>query len=295
MKYTDRGRSRNLEDRRGSPGRRAAAGGAGLGGIGLVLLLVTQLLGGGDSGLGDILGQLAQAGATQPQGQAQQPTGIPEDQDPDADLVGFVSFVLDDTQLFWAELFEASGRTDWRDATLVLFEEGVQSGCGFAPSAVGPFYCSLDDSAYLDLTFFDELGRRFGAPGDLAQAYVLAHEIAHHVQNVLGISADVRAEKQADPDRANELSVRQELQADCFSGLWASTVYERGDFESGDLEEALGAAEAVGDDRIQAQAGVPIDVDTWTHGSSEQRQRWFLRGFETGDPNQCDTFSTDTL
>lgn len=291
VKYRDRGRSRNLEDRRGSPGRRKAAIPA-IGGVGgLVVILLLQFLGGGGGDLGAVLGQLAQ----QPGAQTTGGEGIPENQDPDADQVSFVSAVLDDTQAFWADLFAASGRDDWRDATLVLFTEGVQSGCGFAPSAVGPFYCSLDNKAYIDLTFFEELHRRFGAPGDFAQAYVLAHEIAHHVQNVLGISADVRSQKQADPDQANDLSVRQELQADCFSGLWAATVYERGDLEAGDLEEGLDAAEAVGDDRIQQQAGAEVDPESWTHGSSEQRQRWFLRGFESGDPSMCDTFSAASL
>ncbi len=287
MKYERRGRSRNLEDRRGAPARRGGVAkvGGGLGVGGLLLVLALQFLGGGGGDLGVLLQGLE--GAQVPSSEAG--GGIPEDKDPDADLVEFVSFVFDDAQELWATIFAQSGREDWRDARIVLFDDAVQSGCGYAPAAMGPFYCSLDDRVYLDLSFFDDLARRFGAPGDVAQAYVVAHEVAHHVQNVLGISADVRARKQQDPGAANELSVRQELQADCFSGVWAFSVYEN--LEPGEIREALQAAEVIGDDHLQAQAGAEVDPESWTHGSSEQRQRWFGRGFETGDPNRCDTFA----
>ncbi len=295
VKFQNKGRSKNIEDRRGAPGRRAAAGPAGkvgaVGGIGgLLLVLAMQFLGGGGGDLGVLLQGLEGAGQAR---QAPAGGGIPAEADPDDDMVDFLSFVLDDSQALWAQIFQQAGRTDWRDATLVLFEDGVQSGCGFAPAAVGPFYCSADEKAYLDLSFFDELAQRFGAPGDLAQAYVVAHEIAHHVQHVLGVSADVRQQKQSNPDRSNELSVMQELQADCFSGVWAFSIFDQ--LESNEVQEALRAAQVIGDDSLQAQAGAEIDPESWTHGSSEQRQRWFMRGFDSGDPNQCDTFSADQL
>ncbi len=296
VKYERKGRSRNIEDRRGASGaRRSSAGPVGkvgaVGGIGgLLLVLALQFLGGGGGDLGVLLQGLEGAGQQQ---QAPTGGGIPAEADPDADMVEFLSFVLDDSQAMWAQIFQQAGRTDWRDAKLVLFEDAVQSGCGYAPAAMGPFYCSADEKSYLDLSFFQELANRFGAPGDLAQAYVVAHEIAHHVQHVLGISADVRQQKQSDPGRANELSVMQELQADCFSGVWAFTIFDQ--LEPNEVNEALRAAEVIGDDSLQRQAGAEVDPESWTHGSSEQRQRWFMRGFESGDPNQCDTFSATSL
>lgn len=276
----------------------AIPGGAkgGIGGIVLMLLLAllggSQLMGGGGSGgsgidIGDILGQMA---GVQAPGTASSVPGAP---DPQADEVAFVSFVLDDIQDFWTEEFKAAGST-YERAKLVLFERSVTTGgCGSAPSAVGPFYCPPDQTAYIDLTFFAELAAQLQFSGDFAQAYVIAHEIGHHVQNLTGVNAAVREASAKDPDRANEFSVRQELQADCFAGAWAFSVYQAGLLESGDVEEALTAAAAVGDDRIQKQSGTPINQETWTHGSSEQRVAWFKRGFESGDPGRCDTFSGD--
>jgi predicted metalloprotease len=202
----------------------------------------------------------------------------------------FVAFVLDDVQNTWGRLTPALG-TEYRRAQLVLFTDAVRSGCGAAGAEVGPFYCPADQRVYLDLGFFRELQSRFRASGDFAQAYVIAHEIGHHVQHQLGIDARVRQMQQADPSSENSLSVRTELQADCFAGVWAHSTSQRNLLESGDLEEALGAAAAVGDDRIQRGAGRRSSPETWTHGSAEQRASWFRRGWDSGDPRRCDTFA----
>ena len=202
--------------------------------------------------------------------------------------------MIGDVQDAWTGIFSGAGR-DYERTTLVLFNGGVNTGCGAASSATGPFYCPNDRRVYLDLGFFRELRDRFGAPGDFAQAYVIAHEVGHHVQNLLGILPQVNEEQQRNPSQANELSVRLELQADCFAGVWAHTAYQRQILEDGDLEEGLTAAAAIGDDRIQSQAGQRVDRESFTHGSSEQRTRWFLKGFEGGDVASCDTFSADPL
>lgn len=264
------------------------AGAIGIPGLLLVgvIYLVGNLLGGGDDlpPIGDILGGLPGAGEP-----AEAP---PEGPDPDADLVDFMSFVLDDVQNFWDKNFAASNR-EYQRAELVLFEQSTNSRCGGATEQIGPHYCPADQRVYLDLDFFRDLRRNFGAPGDFAQAYVLAHEIAHHVQTLLGINADVARQSERNPDQANELSVRLELQADCLAGVWAYSTYQRDILESGDLQEGLDAAASVGDDRIQEQSGGKVNPETWTHGSSEQRMTWFRRGFDTGDPRECDTFATD--
>jgi predicted metalloprotease len=206
--------------------------------------------------------------------------------------VQFVDFVQGDAQGFWTQQFQAAGKP-YQRAKLVLFRGQVQSGCGLASSATGPFYCPLDQRVYIDLGFFDELNQRFQAPGDFAQAYVLTHEIGHHIQQQLGIEQKVRQESQANPDDANELSVRLELQADCLAGVWARSTYDRGILESGDLQEGLTAAAAVGDDRIQQQAQGRIDPESFTHGTSEQRAHWLQTGFDSGKLEACDTFSGD--
>ncbi len=176
----------------------------------------------------------------------------------------------------------------------MLFERGVSTGgCGDAPSSVGPFYCPADRKVYIDYSFFQELSTRYEAPGDFARAYVIAHEIGHHVQNLLGVSDDVNRERQEDPESANELSVRLELQADCLAGIWGHTALAEDVLQPGDLEEGLAAAAAVGDDRLQEQSGRGVDRESWTHGSSEQRVTWFRKGFESGDPTVCDTFAGD--
>lgn len=203
------------------------------------------------------------------------------------ELVDFVSFVLDDVQTVFRR--HVSG---YQDARLVLFRGVVQSGCGPAQAAMGPFYCPRDQKAYIDLAFYEELRRRFGAPGDFAQAYVLAHEIGHHVQSLVGTEAQVRRAQSARPRQANALSVAMELQADCLAGIWAHSTAQRELLERGDLEEGLAAAAAVGDDRIQEMSTGRVSPESFTHGSSEQRVRWFRRGFETGDPDACDTFGS---
>jgi len=204
----------------------------------------------------------------------------------------FVDFVQADAQDFWTQQFQAAGQ-GYERAKLVLFRNQVSSGCGVASSATGPFYCPLDQKVYVDLGFFDELRRRFQAPGDFAQAYVLAHEIGHHVQQELGVERDVRRQSHDNPDDANALSVRLELQADCLAGVWARSTYDRGILESGDLQEGLGAAAAVGDDRIQTKAQGRIDPESFTHGTAEQRSHWLQTGFDSGSLEACDTFSGD--
>jgi predicted metalloprotease len=203
--------------------------------------------------------------------------------------VRFVSFVLDDVQQTWSGLVSDG---TYPDATLVLYRDAVQSGCGVAPSAAGPFYCPTDQQLYIDLSFYDTLRERYGAPGDFAQAYVIAHEVGHHVQNLVGTLGDMRQQQQARPAQANALSVALELQADCYAGVWAASADARGIMERGDIEEGLGAAAAVGDDRLSSQAGRSVNQETFTHGSSEQRMQWFTTGFQTGDPNACDTFAS---
>jgi len=286
-----RGQTAGIEDRR-------AAGGGGLamglpggmvgmgGGGGLVLLLIILALNvfGGGSGLGGALDPFS--GAVPQQGAAP----LDPATDPDRDLVEFVGAVQTSTNDLWADVFARTQR-EYVDAPLVLFDQATQSACGPASSATGPFYCPLDGKMYLDLEFFRELSRRFGAPGDFAQAYVIAHEAGHHVQNLLGIAEEVRRGQQEDPANANRYSVALELQADCLAGVWARSVYQAGDLEAGDLEEGLAAAEAVGDDRVQTSAGAAVNPETWTHGSSEQRATWFRRGFDTGDASACDTFA----
>ena len=271
--------------------------GVGGGGIAIVIAVLFALFGGG-GGLGDLTGALEGLQPAQPGAVEEAP--LPREADPDADLVDFLSVVLDDNQLFWEEVF-ARSNLEYRYADLVLFEGLTESGCGGADERYGPHYCPLDENVYIELGFFRTLQERFGATGDLAPAYVLSHEIAHHIQTVLGINQQVRDQQQADPSSANDLSIRMELQADCFAGVWASTVYVdatdtvEGDrtleLEPGEIREALEAAAAVGDDRIQEAATGRTDPESWTHGSSEQRERWFQTGYDTGDPGRCDTFS----
>ena len=209
----------------------------------------------------------------------------------EGDLANFVSVVLAETEDVWGNIFSQSGRT-YEEPVLVLFSDAVQSGCGSARSTMGPFYCPADRKLYIDLSFYRDLRSRMGAPGDFAQAYVIAHEVGHHVQNLLGVSRDVQAaQRQVSQSEANALSVRVELQADCFAGIWAhSMAQKQGVLEDGDIEEALNAASAVGDDRLQKQATGRVTPDSFTHGSSAQRVQWFRRGLDSGSPNSCDTF-----
>lgn len=271
MRWTPGRRSSNLEDRRGR--RVSGIGRMGLGGT--VVLLILSLVFGQDF-LGSAGGGVAR----------QVSEGAVETTPAEERLVDFVSFVLDSAQVTWARILPEHGAT-YRDAKLVLFRDAVESACGFAQSATGPFYCPLDEAVYVDLSFFQELQSRFGAPGDFAQAYVLAHEIGHHVQNVLGVEQHVRAARQRDPSLANELSVRLELQADCFAGIWGNRSARQDLLEPGDVEEGLAAAAAVGDDRVSQGR---LSLDAFTHGSAAQRAEWLRRGLETGRVEACNTF-----
>jgi uncharacterized protein len=281
MRWKPGHRSVNVEDRRGAGGR-FIRGAGGMGAGGLLILVVLSLIFGrdfvslaGDSGLAPT----AETGAAPPA------ETTPEEER----LVSFVSFVLDDAQTAWRRLSAETG-APYRDAKLVLFRDAVQSACGFAESATGPFYCPADEKVYIDLGFYEELRQRFGAPGDFAQAYVLAHEVGHHVQNLLGTEAEVREARTRRADLANELSVRLELQADCYAGVWGHSTAQRELLDPGDVEEGLAAAAAVGDDRLQRMGGGRVVPESFTHGSSAQRQEWFQRGFESGRPESCDTF-----
>jgi predicted metalloprotease len=283
-----------IDVRGGGGGRGARRGGAALpvgGGVGLVgvlIFLAIQLLGGGSGGAFEI--------PTGFDGATRAPSGspIPADQDPEKDLKDFSVFVFNNAQAMWARTFEAQGQ-QYERAKLVLYRDGVQTACGSASSAVGPFYCPGDRYVYLDLSFYRDMARQLQASGDFAWAYVIAHELGHHVQRQLGTSAEVDQIRRSDPDRANEASVRLELQADCYAGVWAHSVFEAGALDPGDIEEAITASEAVGDDRLQGQAGRQIDPDTFTHGSSAQRRAWFERGRAGGEPAHCDTFSAEQL
>jgi predicted metalloprotease len=259
------------------PGGKAGGGIGGLIIVVVIFLLTSGILGGGGSGLGDLSG--LGGGAAEPGGTL----------NPQNDTDRFLAAVTEDIQIFWEETFAAAGR-ELPMQPLVLFEGSTTSGCGPASSATGPFYCPADQKVYLDLGFFDELQSRFGAQGgDFAIAYVVAHEYGHHIQTVTGISEEVQRQGQADPSRRNDLSVRQELQADCLAGVWAHSAAS--DLEPGDIEEALSAAEAVGDDRIQERTQGRTDPESWTHGSSAQRVEWFTRGFRSGVVGDCDTFA----
>jgi predicted metalloprotease len=280
MRWSPGHRSANVEDRRGGGGR-FMRGAGGMGAGTLVILLVLSLIFKRD------IFSLVGAGGVEPASETA--AGPPAESTPEEErLVSFVSFVLDDAQNVWQQQLGAS----YRPAKLVLFRDAVQSACGFAESATGPFYCPADEKVYIDLGFYEELQQRFGAPGDFAQAYVLAHEIGHHVQNLLGTEAEVRRARTARADLANELSVRLELQADCYAGVWAESTRQRQLLEQGDLEEGLGAAAAVGDDRLQRMGGGRVVPESFTHGSSAQRRQWFRRGLDTGRPDACDTFKS---
>lgn len=237
---------------------------------------------------------LAGGGAVQPQATTRAQEGSYQSSPQEDQLVDFVSFVLDDAQAVWARELPSWG-VSYRDAKLVLFRDAVQSACGFASAATGPFYCPADEKVYIDLGFYDDLRRRFGAAGDFAQAYVLAHEIGHHVQKLTGIEHQVRQMQQSQPRAANDLSVLMELQADCLAGIWGHSTAQRDILEAGDVEEGLNAAAAIGDDRIQKMSGQYVNPDAFTHGSSEQRVEWFSRGLQTGDLDSCDTFGAAGL
>ena len=278
MRWTPSGRSGNLEDRRGMGGL-----GKGLGIGGTVIVLALSLLTGRNlfNDLGVEPGVAAGTGAPM----------SPADSAREETEVQFVSFVLDDNDSTWQKVLSKYNQP-YSPPKLVLFRNSTQSACGSAQSAMGPFYCPVDQKIYIDLAFYDELKTRFGASGDFAQAYVLAHEFGHHIQHLLGTDAEVRQAQGGNPGEANQLSVRLELQADCFAGVWANTTQKRQLLQAGDVEEAMTAASSVGDDRIQQQTGQRVNVDAFTHGSAAQRMEWFGRGYQSGDPRSCNTFSS---
>jgi predicted metalloprotease len=275
-------RSGNVVDARGAGGR-----GMRIGGMGSILVLlgalVVWLMGGNPMAVLSLLGN------TPADPQSPSASTNPPADDPQAD---FVARVLGDTEDTWAILLPAETKSNYTPAQLVLFRDAVRSACGVASAQVGPFYCPGDKRVYLDLSFFDQLERRFGAPGDFARAYVIAHEVGHHIQTLLGTSKEVRAKQAGLPEAAaNQLSVRQELQADCYAGVWAHHANtQRNLLEPGDLEEGLKAASAIGDDTLQRKAQGTVVPESFTHGSSEQRVTWFRRGFDQGRMAECDTF-----
>ncbi len=281
MRWRGRRQSTNIDDRRGTRLRRAGVNG----GIGLIAILIVSYF------LDIDPRPFLQLLDTQ-QTSAPAPNSTPGPMDEGRQ---FTAVVLAETEDAWNRLMPQMGRR-YQEPTLVLFSEAVQSACGFAQAAVGPFYCPADRQVYIDLSFFEDLRTRFGAGGDFAQAYVIAHEIGHHVQTLIGISGRVQQLKRgASQAEANLLSVRQELQADCFAGIWAHSAERSQILEPGDLEEALNVASAIGDDRLQQQSRGYVTPDSFTHGSAEQRVRWFRRGFSSGNLEDCDTFGTREL
>lgn len=277
MRWNDEGRSSDLEDDRGS------SGGFGLPHLGIggfLIVLVLSLV--FHRNLFTLLGGSSSVGT----GTSQSSPVNDASEEPE---VHFVSFVLDDAQRTWEGILQQQGKP-YRHAKLVLFRDAVRSGCGVAQSASGPFYCPEDEKVYIDLSFYDELKRRFGAPGDFAQAYVLAHEIGHHIQKLLGTEQQVQRAMQQHPEQKNQYSIRLELQADCYAGIWGHSTEQRKILEAGDVDEAMRAAAAVGDDRLQKMETGQVTPDTFTHGTSEQRTHWFMQGMNSGNLSACNTF-----
>lgn len=284
MKWTPGTDNDDVVDQRG---RRVSAGTLTGGGLAaaVVVVLVARLFGYDLSGL---LGGGGSSAPTTQSNQAHPPAGA----DPDAQLVDFIKFALKDIQGTFEAMFKAEGKP-YRHAKLTLFTDAIDTGCGRSTSAIGPFYCPPDEHAYIDLSFYRELRQRFGAPGDFAQVYVLAHELGHHLQKLMGV--ENKAAALGKNHNRNERSVETELQADCFAGVWGHAAQGKNLLEAGDLEEALTAATAIGDDRLQKQSGHEVNPETFTHGTSAQRVRWFRRGFDTGRFDACDTFSASEL
>lgn len=292
VKWRDREVSRNVEDRRG------ASSGGGLSGsvVPMILQLVLSKF-----GIGGVVALAAgffalQAIGVNPLALLSEAPATSRTSAADDESYQFVGSILGETEDVWTNIFANSGGR-YVEPTLVMFTGQVNSACGFASAAVGPFYCPADQKVYLDTSFFDELARRFGAPGDFAAAYVIAHEIGHHVQTLTGVSDQVRAaQSRGDEAESNAIQVRMELQADCYAGVWAHSAEKLHDFlDAGDIEEGLKAASAIGDDTLQRNAGRRVTPESFTHGTSEQRSRWFRKGFDSGDPADCDTFSANSL
>jgi hypothetical protein len=282
MRWTPGGRSSDLEDRRSEGSGGMQVGGMHLGIGGVVILLILSVV--FHRNFLALLGDGGPASLSSPAGQVDPQQDAREEPE-----VQFVSFVLDDAQSTWTKVLSNEGGT-YRHAKLVLFRDAIRSGCGSAQSASGPFYCPADEKVYIDLGFYDELRDRYGASGQFAQAYVLAHEIGHHVQKLIGIERKVRQAQEENPGARNQLSVRLELQADCFAGIWAHSTEQRKLLEAGDVEQAMNAASAVGDDRLQSASSGQIRPESFTHGTSAQRSQWFQRGFSGGALDSCNTF-----
>ncbi len=287
MRWSGGRRSKNIVDRRGSGRSRSLAGG----GIGTIVIILVAMYFGVDP---NFLIEGLQTASVPSSASGTRPDAADLANDPMADMI---SVVVADTEDVWSGIFAGINKR-YEEPRLVIFDGFTQSACGTGQAAMGPFYCPADKNAYIDLSFYRDLQDRFNAPGDFAQAYVIAHEIGHHVQNLLGISSEVqRLRQQLGQTEANQMSVRLELQADCFAGVWANHA-DRGSniaLEEGDIEEALNAASAIGDDRLQQQSQGRVAPDSFTHGSSAQRVRWFRTGFSTGNPDRCDTFSSENL
>jgi len=281
MRWSPGGSSDDIEDRRGQGGGGFRPGGIHIGLGGMIVLLILSIIFKRD------FFSLLSTGGSGSDTTISQPDPVRDERE--RPLVDFVTFVLNDTQTTWTQILSAQN-VDYRHAKLVLFRDVIDSACGMAESATGPFYCPEDEKVYIDLGFYGELRQRFGAPGDFAQAYVLAHEVGHHVQKILGMEEKYLQARRENPRVANELSVRLELQADCFAGVWGHSTQQRNILESGDVEEGLKAASAVGDDRLQRMATGRVNPESFTHGSSEQRIQWFTQGYKTGDVSTCNTF-----
>ena len=288
MKWTPGGTSQDVEDRRdqGGGGGGFQFGGRHLGIGGALILLVLSIV-----FKQNFFALLGNGGGAASPAMSQPDTARDQQEQP---LVQFISFVLDDAQRTWDQVLPQQAGKPYRHAKLVLFRNYTQSGgCGGAESATGPFYCPGDEKVYIDLGFYDELSQRFGAPGQFAQAYVLAHEIGHHVQKIVGVESRTRQLQASNPRMQNQISVKVELQADCLAGVWAHSTQQRNLLEQGDIESALGAAAAVGDDRLQKMSSGHISPDSFTHGSSAQRMQWFRRGFDSGSIAACNTFDNE--
>lgn len=292
MDWQPGGSSADIEDRRGDSGGGGGfgIGGGGIGIVGFLILLVISLVT-GHNFLGAFFG-----GGSETQ-QVQQQPQTPEESAAENRDFELVKFTLNDVQQTWTQIFQEKGWPPYEHAKLVLFRGATYSGCGTAQAATGPFYCPADEKVYIDLNFWDELKRFGGSTADFAQAYVIAHELGHHVQNLLGTEQKVRQFQQQDPSQVNHLSVDLELQADCYAGVWAHAAQqpghagkEQGVVQPGDVDAALSAAAAVGDDHLQKMAGRAVSPENWTHGSSQQRKTWFMRGFDSGNPSACNTF-----
>jgi predicted metalloprotease len=286
MRWTPGERNPDVEDMRGSSGGGGGFGAGRLGIGGFVVLLLLSLV--FHRNFFALLG----AGGGAPAGNPAAQTGPVSSSPEETKLADFVGAVLRDVQDTWTQLLPAQANVPYRHAKLDLFREAIRSGCGNAQTEMGPFYCPADEKVYIDLGFYKELQDRFGASGDFAQAYVIAHEVGHHVQKLLGISDKVEAAQQQNPRQAKALSVRLELQADCFAGVWAHSTQQRNILQEGDVDEALSAASSVGDDRIQKQTTGQVNPETWTHGSAAQRSQWFKTGFDSGQIKSCDTFGS---